>query len=56
MIVRHNLIFSFLLFTNVTFADTTLRHFDVYEIPEVGLIVFKPGSPEIFYVDTHLKI
>ena len=26
-------------------ADAPLRHFDVYEVPEAGLVVYKPGSP-----------
>jgi len=32
--------------TSTSFADESLRHFQVYEIPEVGLVVYKPGSPE----------
>jgi len=34
------------IFTSSSIANETLRHFDVYEVPEAGLIVYKPGSPE----------
>jgi len=37
---------TLLLTFNLASAENKLRHFQVYESPEAGLIVYKPGSPE----------
>ena len=36
----------FLCCLQISDADSSFRHFEVYKVPEVGLIVYKPGTPE----------
>ncbi|MGB0867276.1 MAG: hypothetical protein ACPGSC_12250 [Granulosicoccaceae bacterium] len=36
---------SYPLASNANGSAEELRHFEVYEIPDAGLIVYKPGSP-----------
>jgi len=33
------------MFSTLSIAGVPLRHFEVYEVPETGFIVYKPGSP-----------
>jgi len=43
------LIFSFcvlLQYSSASQADSPFRHFGVYKVPEVGLTVYKPATPE----------
>lgn len=45
---RCSVIFSVFLLealAGVAQAEETLRHFEVYEIPDAGLIIYKPDSP-----------
>ena len=39
------LAFSLSVSVSTLSAEETLRHFEVFEIPDAGLIVYKPGSP-----------